>query len=104
MDYQQQSLAAKPYQAMRANMMDAWSRDSPLSKEYGEFKDGKWLPNAKFEQLVIQAAKGPDRTEQAKAARMTARVKWGASKSGQLAARKIRDDLAKLGITRNDPQ
>ena len=103
-NYQQQSLASKPYQAMRGHMIDAYSRDPQLSKEYGELKDGKWLPNAKFENLVIQAAKGPDRSEQAKAARMTARVKWGASKSGRLAARKIKGDLEKLGITREHPR
>ena len=103
-EHQKALVGSKPYQAMRGHMIDAAKRDPVMSKRYGDLVEGVWTPNFAFEQLIIQAARGPDRSEQAKAARMTARVKWGASKSGRLAARKIKGDLEKLGISRKHPR
>ena len=104
-NYQQQNLAAKPYQAMRANMMAAYWKDPKKRALY--FEEGATSPegntNALFERELIQLAKGPDKTAQDKLTLITARQRWQ-KEAGALAKKRIRDELKSEGIERTDPR
>jgi hypothetical protein len=82
-NYQQQNLESKPYQAMRANMIDAYSRHPQLREQYGTIVAGKWQPNADFENLVIQKARTSSSSDQLREELTYAKIRdfWGKGSS-----------------------
>jgi len=82
-NYQQQNLESKPYQAMRANMIDAYSRHPQLREQYGTIVAGKWQPNAEFENLVIQKARTSSSSDQLREELTYAKIRdfWGKGSS-----------------------
>ena len=88
-------VGSKQYQAIRTNLMESYSRDPVKSKRYGTFNaEGVWVPNAAFEDLVVQRTRTSSAADQLKAEGQYAKIRaeWadrkGAGGKWELARRK----------------